>query len=591
MKEKLKNFIDNVKLRQIRALVILAGTILAVVATGSSAFYLVSKNDSTKIANEEFASKNLSETDSLIAVVGAEDSSIIGNTKSNNSWSGEIISLNNLQVQPDREGTISQWYVHIGERVKVGQVIGKLSRPPQTPEMISMLSEKSQMLSESRTNVEALRTYTAKRILQLQQLRQDTESSNKQKIGLFRSDTSGSDGALLSLIESKKKMAQVILRGSIIKISPVIYGQTNVGLLESNNYSTQLNYEFGAFNSNLRNSFTFVIFNAWSSLKDVNTVPEKSGLLYFDTAIKLANSSITNSETLSETSLESLKQMLIQDQSEFITVLSEIKSMELEVVNTQRESIDTLAEIDAMIAELEKELAMSEGEVKAKEIAYANVRDSITGGYSIVTPNSGAVSSIMKKPGEFVGPGMPVATVTAEGNDHVVVRMLMPNNIKKPDVGEVFSIIRPGFGTDVNKARLIGIGNSLDTGSYMADAVFTEEVKWPIGSSVRILEPISSSNVTIKYSSIFWKDDGVPTIWAISEAGRIFAKKITVGRSLGALIEVYTGLKNGDRYITDPTLDIKEGVFLGDLVKTSAQKENNTSTPAESGGHENMPGM
>src|SRR3989344_1780357 len=591
MKEKLKNFIDNVKLRQIRALVILAGTILAVVATGSSAFYLVSKNDSTKIANEEFASKNLSETDSLIAVVGAEDSSIIGNTKSNNSWSGEIISLNNLQVQPDREGTISQWYVHIGERVKIGQVIGKLSRPPQTPEMISMLSEKSQMLSESRTNVEALRTYTAKRILQLQQLRQDTESSNKQKIGLFRSDTSGSDGALLSLIESKKKMAQVILRGSIIKISPVIYGQTNVGLLESNNYSTQLNYEFGAFNSNLRNSFTFVIFNAWSSLKDVNTVPEKSGLLYFDTAIKLANSSITNSETLSETSLESLKQMLIQDQSEFITVLSEIKSMELEVVNTQRESIDTLAEIDAMIAELEKELAMSEGEVKAKEIAYANVRDSITGGYSIVTPNSCAVSSIMKKPGEFVGPGMPVATVTAEGNDHVVVRMLMPNNIKKPDVGEVFSIIRPGFGTDVNKARLIGIGNSLDTGSYMADAVFTEEVKWPIGSSVRILEPISSSNVTIKYSSIFWKDDGVPTIWAISEAGRIFAKKITVGRSLGALIEVYTGLKNGDRYITDPTLDIKEGVFLGDLVKTSAQKENNTSTPAESGGHENMPGM
>ena len=128
MKEKFKIFIDNVKLRQIRALVILVGIILAVVATSVSAFYLVivSKNDSTKIANSEPDSKNLSEADSIVAVVGAEDSSIIGNTKSNNSWSGEIISLNNLQVQPDREGTISQWYVRIGERVYAGQVMGKL---------------------------------------------------------------------------------------------------------------------------------------------------------------------------------------------------------------------------------------------------------------------------------------------------------------------------------------------------------------------------------------------------------------------------------------------------------------------------------
>lgn len=590
MKEKIKNFISSVALRRTRALIILAGMILAVVATGVSAFYLVIKNDSIKIADEESTSKNLSETDSIVAVVGAEDSSIIGNTKSNNSWPGEIISLNNLQVQPDREGTISQWYVRIGEKVSAGQVIGKLSRPPQTPEMISMLSEKSQMLSESRTNVEALHTYTEKRILQLKQLRQDTESSNKQKIYLLRSDTSGSDDALLSLIASKKKMAQVILRGSITKTFPVIYGQTNVLLLESNNYSPQLNYEFGAFNSNLRNNFTPVIFGAWTDLKDINTVPEKSGLLYFDTVIKLANSSITG-EMLSETSLESLKQMLIKDQSEFITVLGEIKSMELERVNAQRESIDTLAEIDAMITELEKELAMSEGDVIAKEAAYISIRNSITLGYSIVAPNSGVVSSIMKKPGEFVGPGMPVATVTAKGNDRVLVRMSMPNNIQKPEVGEVLPIIRPGFGTDVQKVRLVGIGSSLDDGSYMADAVFTEETKWPIGASVRVLAPTSSSSVSIKHSSAFWSEGGVPTIWAISEADRIFAKKITIGRTLGTLIEVYIGLKNGDRYIADPTLDIKEGMFLGDLIKTSDQNQNDSSDPAKSEKDKNMGGM
>ena len=46
--------------------------------------------------------------------------------------------------------------------------------------------------------------------------------------------------------------------------------------------------------------------------------------------------------------------MLISDQLEFVTILGEIKSMELEGVDTQRESIDTLAEIDSMIINWKK---------------------------------------------------------------------------------------------------------------------------------------------------------------------------------------------------------------------------------------------
>ena len=58
----------------------------------------------------------------------------------------------------------------------------------------------------------------------------------------------------------------------------------------------------------------------------------------------------------------------------------------------------------------------------------------------------------------------------------------------------------------------------------MADAVFLEKAKWSIGASVRVLAPANSGVVTIKYSSIFWKDEGVPTVWQISEAGRILPK-------------------------------------------------------------------
>ena len=197
----------------------------------------------------------------------------------------------------------------------------------------------------------------------------------------------------------------------------------------------------------------------------------------------------------------------------------------------------------------------------------------------------------MKKPGEFVGPGMPVATVTSKVNDRVLVRMSIPNNIQKPKIGELLSVIRPGFETDIKKVQLVGIGSSLDDGSYMADAVFIEPTKWPVGASVRVLAS-KNSTVLIKYSSIIWSESGKPTVWAVSEADRIFAKEILTGRTLGASIEVYEGLKNGDRYIASPTSDIKENMFLGDLIKTSSPRENNGANPAKSGKDEDdMGGM
>ncbi len=592
MKEKLRNLIKNFKLRRIHALVIVTASVLAVVTIGFFVFYPVSKSYSVNIANDESTRSNNSGDDSLVvAVVGEEYSSIIGNAMSNNSWPGEIISLNNLQVQPDRDGTISEWYVRIGERVYAGQVIGKLSRPPQTPEMVSMLSEKFEDLSSARTSIVALRAYTTKRILQLQQLRTDTENSNKQKIDLLGSNISVSESPLLSLVVSKKKLAQVILRGSITKAFPMMYGQSNIPPLELI-FRIQPKPMFGVLDLNVRNNFTNILFKALSDLKDVNIIPEQSGFLYFDNAIKLANASIADTGTLTETDLALLKKMLVEDQSEFVIILGEIKNMELESVNTRRESIDTLAEIDAMIAELEKELAISEGELIAKETAYTSVKGSITLGYSIVAPNSGVVSSIMKKPGEFVGPGMPVATVTAEVNDNKLVRMRIPNNVQKPKIGELLSIVRPGFGTDVQKARFVGVGSSLDNdGSYMADAVFTESTKWSIGASVRVLASVSSSAVLIKHSSVLWGEGDVPTVWAVSEAGRIFAKKITIGRILGASIEVYEGLKNGDRYIINPTQNFREDMLLSDIIKTPTSKDGGVILPAKSDEHENMPGM
>jgi len=529
------------------------------------------KNSEAKRDETDIAIKSLSVE---IATVGENGG--VFDVKDGNSWPGEIISLRSLAIQPDRDGTLAEWYVRIGERVRAGQVLGKLSRPPQMPDAIMSLSEKNEELAMTRTNTTALRVYTEKRITQLTKLREDTENSNQQKIQLLGGSGSNTTNSSLSAISSERKMAQVMLRGAIIKTLPMMTLQTTLPPVKSL-YALQLRSGISAQNSSLRNGnqYQTALAGAINDLNNENIVPEESGLRFFDIATKLANASLADGEMLTDANLATLKDMILSDQTAFISILSEIKKMELENTDIKRMSIDMLAEIDAEIADLQKMLTMSEGELVAKEKAFVTINNSVNGGYSIISPRNGIVSSIAKKPGEFVGPGMPVATVTTEDDNDVLVRMRIPNNIQKPKVGEEIAVSRPGFETDIKMVKIVGIGNSLDEmGMYMADALFVDTVTWPIGTSVRVHVPESLSSVLVKSSAVLWNEEGKPYVWAVSPANRVYKKIIVVGRIIGEDSEIYEGLKNGDRYVLMPTPDIKEDTVVDDInTPTSDRKD------------------
>jgi multidrug efflux pump subunit AcrA (membrane-fusion protein) len=556
---------------------IILGLAVFLAASAVAAFVSASagKEETKKISDSPSSSSGVE-----IATVGEIGG--VADAKDGNSWPGEIISLRNLAIQPDREGTLSEWYVRIGERVNAGGIIGRLSRPPQMPDAVMSLAEKNEELAMARTNTAALRAYTEKRIAQMTKLREDTENSNKEKIQLLGGSGSNNANSPLSSIASEKKMAQVMLRGAIVKTLPMMTLQTNIPPIKSA-LTIQLRSGIGAQSSALRdgNQYQTALASALTDLNNSDMVPEKSGLQFFEIAIKLANASLPDGEMLTNASLESLKDMLNKDQSAFIAILGEIKKMEFENADIKRMSIDMLAEIDAEIADMQKMLAMSEGDLAAKEKAFATVNDAVNGGSAIVSERGGIVSGIMKNPGEFVGPGMPVATVTTENENDVLIRMRIPNNIQKPKVGDEIHISRPGFETDLKGAKIVGIGNSLDEmGAYMADAIFTETVAWPIGSSVRVHVPKSSSSVLIPSSAVLWGENGKPYVWAVSPANRVYKKEIVIGRIIGENTELYDGLKNGDRYLVSPSKDIREDMVVDDI-----------NAPAENGGGDSMGGM
>ena len=78
------------------------------------------------------------------------------------SWPGEIISSGDVEVQPQREGTIVEWKVKIGQKVSQGQVLARLSAPPATPELTRTLAEQAQSLTRAKANAEAQATFVEK---------------------------------------------------------------------------------------------------------------------------------------------------------------------------------------------------------------------------------------------------------------------------------------------------------------------------------------------------------------------------------------------------------------------------------------------
>lgn len=576
MKQRFSDLIQNVKQRHPKTLIILTVSLLVLVIASVSYSSISNKGIEAEAltANESPAGEDTS----LVAVFGLDDATTTENSVSNNSWPGELVSGDISQIQPQREGVITEWNVHIGEYVSAGQSLGKISAPPATPELIKMLAEQTEAVTMARSQVKISDEYAAKEQSRLNSLRNSLDNNN----------TTSNDQLFTALqrlrdkVDIKKKaMRSFVERAISVHVTTVSSAST----WRSFRYGF-LNKDFGTLDQSMQYKYETALASLVDQMKSGDDIPVESAQTYFALAVRFANNSVNDSAG-------DFKTMTANDQNEFLTFLSEYKDAEAELADKETEYKIMISEKSA---EVEKDRSMAYAGAKASESAYSTVLGQITGGSSIKAPRSGTVSAIYKKVGDLVGPEMAIAVVAGKDKSKLTVRIRIPSNTNRPNTGEVVSVIRPGYTKDIRQAKVLGVGTTLDeTGSYLADAILIDSVDWPVGSSVRVVPVKNSNTPSIKVSSVWWSEGGLPHVWAITDAGRIFAKKITIGRTLGDSIEVTDGLKSGEKYVVDPTLEISEDMFLDDLIKKVTPSEETSDKPATSGKKkddmEGMPGM
>lgn len=528
------------------------------------------------------------------------------------SWPGEIISLGDIEVQPQREGTIVEWRVNIGQRVFKGQVLGTLSAPPRTPELVKMLAEQAEALDRARGQAQATSDFRIKNVAQLSTLREALQKNIASVNSALNNPGGVVSGDILAASRAALKQSQNAFEAKQQNIRKTIERILNRHMLKMTNVTDphyfsnlSLRYELGRLLSMSRTAYETAVYKLVSELKSPDAIPVLAAKDYLQATLKLLNSS-TTSEYLSQSDLDELRTMVNEDQGDLLEALQEYEKEKSELsmqgveykardieyglirLEQGKDYAEQIKEIDEKIAMLEREEQMALVEVRASELAYKTIVGNFTSGLNIVAPQNGVISAIYKKNGDFVEPGMSVASVNNGDRNKRFVRFRIPSNLPLPELGTLLTIIRPGYPHERKEAKLIGIGSALDgNGAYLADAQWLEPIDWPVRNSVRVLPPSGLIPSVLIYSTaVWWDETAQPNVWLVTEEDRIRPQPIKTGRMVGDRIEVAEGLQQGNRYVSKATIGLVRGMALKNIKAKTNQKSEEHGKEADSHGHD-----
>lgn len=545
----------------------------------------------------------------VIETVGANDAA--DGKSLGMSWPGKIVSLGDLEIQPVREGTIIEWFVGVGQKVRRGQAVARLSAPPAGPDITSMLAEQAKMVSEAKSDATAMANFAEKNKKQLLTLRASLDKNITDVGRIVNNDASSNRSAVARFAANginqardvavvKQKKVRTTIEQALSSEFPEIaaYPKDPFSSFRATGYfTTVFNPTIGVLDSATQQQFTSASINLLKALKDPAAIPEEEATAYFQAANRIVLASIS-SEDMPESTLSDLRKMITDDKQEFLIAVADAreakteiamketdaKMKETEYAMSQTETDKDFAiqkkEIDEKIAMLEKDVEEANGRVRAAQVSYGTVLRGLTKGLNIVAPRDGVVSVIMKRNGDFVGPGMAVASLNSGDASERFVRFRIPSNLQAPELGSVLTINRPGFPTDIKKVKLVGIGTALDeNGSYVADADFVDKTNWPVRASVRVLPPIGGSPSNfIPWSAVWWNENGKANVWIVSD-DVIHTREIITGRALSDSIEVTEGLQQGERYVSKPLPNMKDGMAAASVP--SDQQESHAETDSQ----------
>ena len=236
------------------------------------------------------------------------------------------------------------------------------------------------------------------------------------------------------------------------------------------------------------------------------------------------------------------------------------KTKKLDDYNRARDLFENNAGLQVNMLTAKNEFDNAVNKLENSEIQIRLIQQQIRNSI-IISPLSGAVSAHMIKQGEFVSPGSPIATIsnTAAVKVTVFVDQQMSYKLK---TGESAIITSPLFGEETFKGKINYISSVSDSNhNYQIDLLISEKkgILLKGGTDVQVsFNTVSKKEALQIPKSSLINDSKDPYVF-IESNGKAVTKIIKTGIIQNDLVEVLSGLNEGDRVITTGQINLRAG--------------------------------
>lgn len=181
---------------------------------------------------------------------------------------------------------------------------------------------------------------------------------------------------------------------------------------------------------------------------------------------------------------------------------------------------------------------------------------------TLTSPYDGTITARMVDEGDMASPGVPLLKIEEAGL--MEVHLLLPEtHIGKVAVGNAVSIVFP---YQKSETAISGTITTIDPAADPATRSFKIKVSLPkapgirAGMFARIMVPVGESGMILIPKTAVVQQGQLTAVYVVDKDRIARFRLIRLGRTFGDQVEVVSGLKNGDRYVTAPDVEMADGV-------------------------------
>lgn len=319
---------------------------------------------------------------SSVGVFGADNNEL--SELNGDSWSGELVSAGDTNVLAAREGQIATWNVAIGDRVRKGQVLGRLVTI-SNPELANLLAQNTGALVKAEAERRQIVISTSAGRDRLTKLLALMEAANKLNAASITTDsqkTTVTNNGLgtelantskaratalakvaseLSQAEVKEKLSRQQAQADVYRLLRQLSSALGIRLDDTTGYlhTTAFEAMFGQADSNGRNQYLQKLGLLSEALKGQSSnLAELEAIDYAKAAHKLLATTIVQGDFSSD-KLQDLKTLLSEDESRFISSLQAYKLAQQDIEVKKSEQAQVVTDYDNQLGVLQTKLAIS----------------------------------------------------------------------------------------------------------------------------------------------------------------------------------------------------------------------------------------